>query len=186
MDRPAGGNYAFGPFVLNSTERTLTRDDELVSLTQKAFDTLYLLVQNAGHVLEKDDMMSKIWPDTFVEEATLAQNIFTLRKVMGETPELKYIETVVRRGYRFVARVTEQAAQRPESASVPAAASHLQSIAVLPFENLSGDREQRYFSDGITQDIIIELSRNHGLFVIARDSSFQYRDRAIDVKRIGH
>jgi hypothetical protein len=60
------------------------------------------------------------------------------------------------------------------------------SIAVLPFENLSGDPEQRYFSDGITEDIITELSRNHGLLVIARHSSFQYRDRAIDIKRIGH
>ncbi len=95
-------------FCLDPVKRHLLRDGEIVPLTRKAFETLLLLVQNSGKVLEKDEMMKILWPDTIVEEANLSQNIFILRKTLGESlDEHKYIETIPRRGYRFVAHVTE-------------------------------------------------------------------------------
>ncbi|HEV2912476.1 MAG TPA: tetratricopeptide repeat protein [Pyrinomonadaceae bacterium] len=100
--------YEFGEFRLDATERRLLRGNQLISLTPKAFDTLLMLVKRSGHVVEKDEMLKEVWPDTFVEEATLAQNIFTLRKALGQVKDGSlYIETVPKRGYRFVASVRE-------------------------------------------------------------------------------
>jgi TolB-like protein/Flp pilus assembly protein TadD len=175
MDRPPTGTYAFGPYLLDPTERTLRREGELVPLTPKAFDTLCLLVQNSGHVLEKDDMMRKIWPDTFVEEATLAQNVFTLRKVLGETPDdVKYIETVVRKGYRFVARVTAQAPEKRETASTSIAVSSIRSIAVLPFKLLTPDKTNEYFSVGIADALITRLSNIKDIVVRPTSAVLKY------------
>lgn len=99
-------SYEFGEFLLDEAERCLLRKGQPVSLTPKAFDTLLVLVRRGGHVVEKDEMLKEVWPDTFVEEATLAQNIFTLRKALGQGKDGElYIETVPRRGYRFVADV---------------------------------------------------------------------------------
>ena len=92
--------YEFGPFRLEPSERKLVRSNEIVELTPKAFDTLLLLVRNSGHLLEKDKLIEMLWPDTFVEEGSLSNNIFLLRKALGEDPQ--YIETVPKRGYRFV------------------------------------------------------------------------------------
>ena len=101
-------SYHFGPYRLDASQRVLLREGKPVSLTLKAFDTLHVLVEKHGHVVEKDDLMRQVWPDAFVEESNLTQNIFTLRKALGETTgEFKYIETVPRRGYRFVAPVEE-------------------------------------------------------------------------------
>jgi len=98
--------YEFGPFRLIPDEGLLLRHDRPVPLTPKALETLVVLVQNSGHLVEKDELLGKVWPDSFVEEATVAQNVFTLRKVLGDTPDgHQYIETVPRRGYRFVAAV---------------------------------------------------------------------------------
>jgi len=97
--------YEFGPFRLEPNERRLVRGDEIVALTPKAFDTLYLLVRNSGHLLEKDEMINVLWPDTFVEEGSLSNNVFLLRKALGEDPP--YIETVPKRGYRFVGAVRQ-------------------------------------------------------------------------------
>jgi Tol biopolymer transport system component/DNA-binding winged helix-turn-helix (wHTH) protein len=97
--------YEFGPFRLDPTERMLLRGDETVPLTPKAFDTLYLLVRNSGHMLEKDEMIKALWPDTFIEEGSLSNNIFLLRKALGDSPA--FIETVPRRGYRFVGAVLQ-------------------------------------------------------------------------------
>ena len=92
--------YEFGPFRLDPAERKLSRNDEPVVLTPKAFDTLVLLVRNSGHLLAKDELLRTLWPDSFVEEGNLSNNIFILRKSLGEDPQ--YIETVPKRGYRFV------------------------------------------------------------------------------------
>jgi TolB-like protein/DNA-binding winged helix-turn-helix (wHTH) protein/Tfp pilus assembly protein PilF len=101
MQTQSAPAYKFGDFLLNLPERSLSKDGEPVSLTPKAFDTLAALVTRSGHLVEKDELLREVWPDTFVEEATLAQNIFTLRRVLG--PEGgRYIETVPKRGYRFV------------------------------------------------------------------------------------
>ena len=97
--------YEFGPFRLEPAERKLLRGSEIVELTPKAFDTLLLLVRNSGCLLDKDELISRVWPETFVEEGSLSNNIFVLRKALGENPA--YIETVPRRGYRFVGAVRQ-------------------------------------------------------------------------------
>src|SRR5215467_9753188 len=98
--------YKFGVFSLDPAEGLLTQGDRKISLTPKAFQTLLFLVENAGRVVEKEELLQKVWPDTFVEEATLAQNVFTLRKQLGDDrSEAIYIETVPKRGYRFAAPV---------------------------------------------------------------------------------
>jgi pimeloyl-ACP methyl ester carboxylesterase/DNA-binding winged helix-turn-helix (wHTH) protein/class 3 adenylate cyclase len=108
MSRQARRLYGFGPFRIDPAERTLLCDERPVQLTPKVFDTLLVLVENSGHVLGKNELMQMVWPDSFVEENNLAQNISVLRKVLGEGADgLKYIETVPKRGYRFVASVEE-------------------------------------------------------------------------------
>ncbi|MGZ8844793.1 MAG: winged helix-turn-helix domain-containing protein, partial [Pyrinomonadaceae bacterium] len=98
--------YEFGPFRLNVRERLLERDSELVSLTPKVFETLLVLVENSGHVLAKDDLITRLWPDTFVEESSLTQNISLLRRALdGSSGSRQYIETIPKRGYRFVPEV---------------------------------------------------------------------------------
>ena len=100
--------YEFGNFRLDVGERTLSREGAFVSLTPKAFETLLVLVENSGRVMEKDELMRRLWPDTFVEEANLAVNVSSLRKILGEPPGGgQYIETIPRRGYRFIAPVSE-------------------------------------------------------------------------------
>jgi Tol biopolymer transport system component/DNA-binding winged helix-turn-helix (wHTH) protein len=102
--------YKFGPFLLDSTERLLLRGNDPIPLTPKAFETLLALVENNGHLLDKEQLMRRVWPDSFVEEANLTQNISILRKALGETRDgVQYIETVPRRGYRFVAAVDREA-----------------------------------------------------------------------------
>src|SRR5437868_12940273 len=115
--------YEFGPFRLDIDERVLLRDEQTVPLTPKAFDTLVVLIQNNGHVLEKEEMLKAVWPDTFVEEATLAQNIFTLRKALGKEPQ--YIETIPKHGYRFTANVREITSERANGAGEALAHSTL-------------------------------------------------------------
>ncbi len=100
--------YEFGPFILDAEEQVLLRNGRPVPLTPKAFETLLALIQNSGRLLEKNELLNRVWPGTFVEESVLAQNIFTLRKVLGDTPDgHQHIETVPRRGYRFVGKVRE-------------------------------------------------------------------------------
>ena len=86
MNRDTPELYEFGPFRLEPDERKLLRGNEIVELTPKAFDTLLLLVRNSGHLLEKDELINMLWPETFVEEGSLSNNIFLLRKALGEDP----------------------------------------------------------------------------------------------------
>jgi TolB-like protein/DNA-binding winged helix-turn-helix (wHTH) protein len=97
--------YEFGPFRLDPAERKLLRGSEIVALAPKAFDTLLLLLQNSGHLLEKDELIAMLWRDTFVEEGSLSNNVFLLRKALGE--DSAFIETVPRKGYRFVGAVRQ-------------------------------------------------------------------------------
>ena len=125
---PTQNFYEFGCFRIDRAERTLLRDREVVTLTQKAFDVLMALVERSGHIVEKEELMGKVWPDSFVEEGNLTQNIYTLRKILGETEDgQQYIQTVPRRGYRFTANVSRShddsgraaalsSASRPEAA----------------------------------------------------------------------
>src|ERR1700730_7769682 len=110
-NRDTPGLFEFGPFRLDSTERKLLRGQQIVLLTPRAFDTLLLLVRNCGHLMEKDELIRTLWPDSFVEEGSLSNNIFLLRKALGGDPV--FIETVPGRGYRFVGAVR----QLPHAAS---------------------------------------------------------------------
>src|SRR4051794_1118499 len=111
--------YAFGAFRLDADERVLFDErGGVVPLTPKAFDTLLVLVENSGHVIGKEELMRRVWPDSFVEENNLAQNISMLRKALGEDGGgQKYIETVPKRGYRFAAEVREETFAEPDTAA---------------------------------------------------------------------
>jgi Tol biopolymer transport system component/DNA-binding winged helix-turn-helix (wHTH) protein len=108
MHQPSRHFYEFGPYRLETNERILLRDGQHVPLTPKVFGTLLALVESGGHILDKEDLLKKVWPDTFVEEVSLAKKVSILRKVLGEDEGHHYIETIPRRGYRFVAEVREE------------------------------------------------------------------------------
>src|SRR5258708_3659660 len=109
-----GRLFLFGPFFLNTAERTFRKDSELIQLTPKVFDLLTVMVENPGRLLEKDSLLKELWPETFVEEANLSVNVSTLRRALGESPlEVRYIETVPKRGYRFIAEVREITLEAP-------------------------------------------------------------------------
>ena len=107
MAHPVRSSYKFGPFLLDMDQRVLLRDGLLVPLTPKSFDTLLALVESGGRVIDKEELLKKVWPDTFVEEVNLAKNISILRKVFEEDSCHRYIETIPRRGYRFVSAIEE-------------------------------------------------------------------------------
>ncbi len=126
MNQRALHFYEFGPFRLNATERLLQRGSESVPLTPKVFDTLLVLIENNGHVLEKNELMEQLWPDSFVEESSLTQNISLLRRALTEGDnESNYIETIPKRGYRFNADVKERDELSNGNAIVPANPSHV-------------------------------------------------------------
>src|SRR6266498_2326675 len=142
MSRLTKHSYEFGPFRLDARERLLLHDEEIVPLSPKTFDMLVALVENSGHLLEKNELMQTLWPDTFVEEGSLAQNISLLRKALDESESQKFIETVPRRGYRFVASVRKT----------------IKSIAVLPFKSLGIDGGDEYLGIGIAETLTTRLS----------------------------
>src|SRR5213594_4086599 len=107
MNKQPKPSYEFGPFLLDTAERRLLRDGQPIPLTPKAFDTLLVLIRSGAHMVEKEELLKSVWPDTFVEEANLAYNISTIRKALGEGSEQQYIETIPKHGYRFVAAVRE-------------------------------------------------------------------------------
>jgi TolB-like protein/tetratricopeptide (TPR) repeat protein len=162
--------YEFGPYRVDPLGRSLHRRGEVVSLPPKAVEVLLELVKRPSVVVGKQDLMEAVWPQTFVEDANLNQMIFLLRQAFGD----EYIATVPRRGYRFTAEVRK--------AEVP---YRIESIAVLPLANLSGDPAQDYFADGITEDLITELSKFDGLRVVSRTSVMRYRGTKETIAQIG-
>jgi TolB-like protein len=188
--------YILGPFRLDTEAEILFRGAEPVALGQRAVALLRVLVERPGNPVSKDALMEAAWAGLTVEESNLAVQIAALRRVFSETPGGEHwIETLPRRGYRFVgpASISDQGtlAVAPKVPSVvtaagsPPAVPEQPSIAVLPFQNMSADPEQEYFADGIVEEIITALSRFRSLFVIARNSSFTYKGRAVDVKQVG-
>jgi TolB-like protein/Tfp pilus assembly protein PilF len=175
----------FGGFRLDLTEHLLYRENgEVVPLKPKVIETLELLIQERGRLITKDELMSRLWPDTVVEESNLAQNIYLLRKVLGSDG---YIETVPKRGYRFIAEVdvapAHESALSRNSARVGSASSN--SIAVLPLANESQDPQAEYLSDGITESIINHLAQLPQLKVIARSTVFRYKGRDVAPQKVG-
>ncbi len=179
--------YEFGPYRLDPNQRVLTRAGDNVSLTPKAIEILLMLVVNAGHLVEKDQLLKEVWPDTFVEESNLSQNIFILRRALGdERAGPRYIETVVRRGYRFVATVEVVDRDENPEIHVPAEAAQRAVVAVLPFINATGDQEVEYLAEGVTDNIINSLSRVSKLRVMSRSSILRYKTKELDPQQIGH
>ena len=188
--------YEIGPFRLDVQGETLFLGTVPVALSQRAIALLRILVERAGAPVSKGALIEASWPGLAVEDSNLTVQIAALRRALGEVPGGQaWIVTLPRRGYRFVGPVvakskalvpptpTVEPAVMPEP-TVPALPDK-PSIAVLPFENLSGDQEQGYFVDGMVEEIITALSRIRWLFVIARNSSFTYKGRAVDVKQVG-
>jgi TolB-like protein/lipopolysaccharide biosynthesis regulator YciM len=165
-----GKAYAFGPFRLDPAARTLLEGSRPVALGQRGFALLSALVERHGSLVGKAELMDAAWPGLAVEESNLTVQVAALRKMLGERGGATSILTVARRGYKFIGKVCET-----DDKQSFATAGRQPMLAVLPFEDLSGDPEQRYFSDGITHDIITALSRFFGLLVIAANSSFRYR-----------
>ena len=164
----------------------LTRDGEIISLTPKATEILIMLVKQAGQLVEKDELLTMIWADTFVEESNLTQNIFLLRRALGDDRSgPKYIETVARRGYRFVGPVRVFDPAEPQNGSSGIEFSTEPVVAVLPFLNGTGDRELEYLVDGLTDNIINNLSRVSKLRVMSRSAVFRYRSKEADPRRSG-
>src|SRR5215203_2696999 len=135
MSQQDSHSYEFGRFRLKTAERVLLREGELVPLTPKVFDILVTLVEHGGQVVAKDDLMKRVWPNTFVEEGNLTQNISLLRKALGESPGgVQFIETVPRRGYRFVADTSDTWIEK----SVAPIAKPENPAPVVPISNASG------------------------------------------------
>jgi len=183
--------YEFGPYRLELAQRVLTRTGEMVALTRKATEILIVLVTNAGQLVEKDELLKEVWPDTFVEDSNLTQAIFLLRRTLGdERAEPKYIETVVRRGYRFVANVRavhagDNGSDSENGLDGEAAVSPPRTMAVLPFVNATGDSEVEYLADGLTETFVNNLARVSKLRVMSRSAVFRYKSKQLDPRVVG-
>jgi TolB-like protein len=191
--------FVFGECVLDTDRRELSRGSEPVAVGPQVFDLLIHLIENRDRVVSKDDLFDVIWRGRTVSESTLTSHVNFARRAIGDTgEEQRLIRTIPRKGFRFVGEVREVPSRSsatssvaeiaPSSTATPLGALALPeqpSVAVLPFLNLSGDPGQDYFADGVVEDIISALSRMRWLFVIARNSSFTYKGRAVDVKQVG-
>ena len=168
----------FGEFRLDPVRAEFARSGQPVALRPKTYALLNLFAASPGRVLSKEELLAALWSNAVVADGSLSQCVTELRGALGDEGA-SLIRTVARHGYRFDAEVVGDA--EPELA----APQDKPSIAVLPFENLGGDPEQEYFADGLVQEIITALSRQRSLLVIARNSSFVYKGKAVDVKQVG-
>jgi TolB-like protein/DNA-binding winged helix-turn-helix (wHTH) protein/Tfp pilus assembly protein PilF len=233
MDPTEKHIFKIGALRLDPSEHVLVRDGRIVPLTPKAFEILLILAENVGHVVDKDELLRRVWPDTFVEEANLAKNVSMLRKVLSQNGMAESsIETIPKRGYRLVAELNgnhtssktdaylavERAPtleiapsrenwrkkRRPMIAAVAglvlvallifafalqrandaATKVPIRSLAVLPFENLSGDPAQEYFSDGMTETLITELGKVQNLLVVSRKATIRYKGTEKNISEI--
>ncbi|TMJ83234.1 MAG: hypothetical protein E6G79_11715 [Alphaproteobacteria bacterium] len=184
--------YRFEDHVLDTSRRELWRGEELLAVEPQVFDLLVFLISNRDRVVSKEDLINAVWSGRIVSDSTLASRINAVRRAIGDNGrEQRLIRTGARRGFRFVAPIEETDKSRtPGFASQavdqdrPVTPLDKPSIAVLPFTNLSGDPDQEYFVDGVVEEIITAISRVRWLFVIARNSSFTYKGKAVDVKRV--
>lgn len=191
--------YEFGDFRLDAARRLLLpkNGERALPLTARAFDTLLYLVERPGKLLSKATLMSAIWPDVVVEENSLNQNISLLRRVLGESPgEYRFIVTIPGRGYRFVADVQTVSEPSDESSPVgyvanatdparpPSRVRARIPLAVLPFTNLTGDPPTDHFGESIAEELINTFARVRWFEVASRTSTFAFKDRNEDVRKI--
>src|SRR5579871_1793877 len=169
--------------------RELSRAGEVIAVAPQVFDILAYLLRNCDRVVSKDDLIAAVWHGRIVSDSALTTRLNFARNAIGDNgEEQRLIKTLPRKGFRFVAAVQEElegtsldSADKAPTLALP----DRPSIAVLAFSNLSGDAEQDYFADGLVEDIITALSRFRGLFVIARQSSFTYKGRVVDIRQVG-
>ena len=186
--------YFFEDFAFDTDRRELRRGAEMIATAPQVFDLLDYLIRNRERVVSKDDLVGAIWNGRIISDVALTTRLNAARSAIGDSGDTqRLIKTLPRKGFRFVGAVHE--GERPsDPAAVPD--SHLEppkplalpdqpSIAILPFENMSGDPEQEYFADGMVDEITTALSRFKWLFVIARNSSFTFKGRAVDIKEVG-
>lgn len=202
--------FQFSNHVLDAGLRELTRDGEAISVEPQVFDLLIYLVENRDRVVSKDDLIETIWNGRIVSESTLTSRINAARTAVGDSgKDQAVIRTIARKGFRFVGDVRDprdalasrtalSGALAPQSASaqlpqleapsaIPASLPPLDrpAIAVLPFTNISGEPSQEYFSEGISEDIITALSKLRWFYVVARNSSFSYKGKAVHLRQLG-
>ena len=185
--------YRFEEYVLDTGLRELRCGTEPVAVEPQVFDLLEYLIRHRDRVVSKDDLLAAIWHGRIVSESALTTRINSARTAVGDSGEnQRLIKTFRGKGLRFVGKVHEQTAPSETHSGIGQSASpggqpllsDQPSIAVLPFLNMSGDPEQDYFADGMTEEIITALARFKSLFVIARNSSFNYRGRSVDIKEV--
>jgi TolB-like protein len=186
--------YLFEEYTFDTELRELHRGSDVVSVAPQVFDLLEYLIRNRERVVSKEDLINAIWNGRIVSDAALTTRLNVARNVIGDSGEKqRLVKTLPRKGFRFIGPVRE--VEKPAGAAIgngpvePAkptlALPDKPSIAVLPFQNMSGDPDQDYFADGMVDEIISALSRFKSLFVIARNSSFTYKGRAVDIKQVG-
>ena len=193
MHAPSSADiWLFGEFRLDRRIGVLFRRDERgvfapLAMGSRSLDILGVLIERPGELVSRAEIISAVWPETAVEDSNLDVQIAALRRVLDQRPtEGSCIQTIRGRGYRFTAPVTRVAADvATASRSAGPALPDKPSLAVMPFQNMSGDPEQEYFADGMVEEIITALSRIRWIFVIARNSSFTYKGQAVDVKQVG-
>jgi len=185
--------FNFDNHILDAARRELRRDGDLIAMQPQVFDLLVHLLKHRDRVVTRDDLIALVWGGRIVSDSTLDSRINAARTAIGDNgKEQRLIRTIPRKGIRFVGTVNapcEAKAAAPSSveAEQPHATLTLPdrpAIAVLPFDNMSGDREQEYFSDGISEDIITALSKLRWFFVIARNSSFTYKGRPVHMRQV--
>jgi TolB-like protein len=182
-------HWLFDDCVLDVERRELCRGGAVVAIEPQVFDLLVYLIRNRARVVSKDDLLGSVWQGRAVSDSALANRINAARAAVGDNgEEQKLIRTFPRKGFRFVGKVVEGSPQQVltslggDGPQLPL--PEQPSLVVLPFTDMSPDRKEGHFADGITEDLITELARIRWLFVIARNSAFAYKDRAVDVKQI--
>jgi TolB-like protein/cytochrome c-type biogenesis protein CcmH/NrfG len=186
--------FVFENHILDTERRELLRGGVPIALQPQVFDVLVHLIANRDRVVSKDDLIELVWGGRIVSDSALTSRINAARAAVEDSGKAqKFIRTMPRKGFRFVAEVAEQPAgiqpgvteqQRVDVPQRPLSIPDRPAIAVLAFQNMSDDPEQEYFCDGISEDILTALSKLRWFFVIARNSSFTYKGRAVPLKQI--
>ena len=185
--------FDFDKYALDTNLRELRRDGELVAMQPQVFDLLVYLLKNRDRVVSKDDLIASVWGGRIVRNRRLTSRINAARKAIGDSgEEQRLIRTIAAQGHSFRRRRAMSGRRRHRLGADGAGRTGCRplplpdrpAIAVLPFDNMSGDPEQEYFSDGISEDIITALSKLRWFFVIARNSSFIYKGKAVHMKQV--
>lgn len=186
--------YRFKEFELDTASFELRSADGAIAIEPQVFTLLTLLVSSGTRLVSKEEIIEKVWNGRVVSDAALSSRIKSLRRILGDDGKAQHlIRTVHGKGFRFVGSVesaednTQQAARPAAGTEAPASdhGSSKPAILVLPFANMSGDAEQEYFSDAITQDIVTNLTKHRWLDVVARNTSMSYKGKGVDIRQLG-